>query len=333
MTSNRVSISDVLVARKRIKGFALETPLAKSQWLSEVSKSEVWLKLENIQNTGSFKLRGALNVLGWAREKGISKVFTASMGNHALAIAQAAHFTDREATICLPDNAASKNAKKLKKLNQFNISIIKHGDEQADTEQYARRMAQEKKGLYVSPYNNPEVICGQGTIALELFERVPKLSTIVVAVGGGGLISGIATAAKTINPSCRIVGVAAASTPAMYKACQQGRITNCLIDPTLADSLAGNLDVDTITFPLVRELVDEWVLVDEAEISATIYDFFENEGMLIEGAAACAVAAVSRRIINFKPREKVAVVVCGGNIAKDAWKEIFAERLSKVSSK
>ncbi len=333
MTSTRVSISDVLVARKRIKGFVLETPLAKSPWLSEVSKAEVWLKLENIQNTGSFKLRGALNALGWAREKGISKIFTASMGNHALGVAQAAHFTDREATVCLPESIAKKNPLKLKKLNQYNVAIIKHGDDAVETEQFAKRLAQEKKGLYVSPYNNPEVICGQGTLALEMFERVPKLSTIVVAVGGGGLISGIATAAKTINPSCRIVGVAAASTPAMYKACQQGRITNCMIEPTLADSLSGNLDSDSITFPLVRELVDEWVLVDEAEIAATIYDFFENEGMLIEGAAACAVAAVSRRIINFKPREKVAVVVCGGNIAKDSWKDIFTDRLSKVGVK
>lgn len=324
MIVDRVSLSDVLVAQKRIKGFVLNTPLAKSYWLSDVSKAEVWMKLENLQNTGSFKLRGALNALSWAREKGLVKVFSSSMGNHALGVSQAAIFTEREVTICLPETVS---AAKAKKLDRYSVGIIKHGDDPEVTEQFARRLASEKKGLYISPYNNPEVICGQGTVALEMFERVPKLSTIIVSVGGGGLVSGIATVAKTINPSCRIVGVVAASSPTMQKACREGRITQCPPVPTLADSISGNIEADSITFPLVQDLVDEWVAVDETDIASTIFEFLDNEGMLIEGAAACAVAAVGKKLINFKPREKVAVVVCGGNIARKQWREVVVEHL------
>ncbi|MBI1269282.1 pyridoxal-phosphate dependent enzyme [bacterium] len=328
MIVDRVSLSDVLVAQKRVKGYVLNTPLAKSYWLSDVSKAEVWMKLENLQNTGSFKLRGALNALSWAREKRMVKVYSASVGNHALGLAQASLFTEREVTICIPETVS---AAKAQKLDRYSVGIIRHGDDPEETERYARRLAEEKKGFYVSPYNNPEVICGQGTMALEMFERVPKLSTIVLSVGGGGLAAGVATVAKAINPNCRIVGVVAANSPTMQTAVQKGRIAPIVTSPTLADGIAGNVEAETITFPLVRELVDEWVQVDEAEIASTIFEFLENEGMLIEGAAACAVAAVSKKIINFKPREKVAVVICGGNIARDSWREIVVDHLVGAS--
>ncbi len=297
MVIDRVSLSDVLVAQKRIKGISLNTPLAKSYWLSDVSKAEVWMKLENIQNTGSFKLRGALNALSWAREKGLVKVYSASVGNHAMGVAQAALFTDREVTICVPENVSPR---KLKMLDRYSVGIIKHGDDPAETERFARRMAQEKKGFYVSPYNNPEVICGQGTLALEMFERVPKLSTIIVAVGGGGLASGVGVVAKAINPDCRVVGVVAKSSPTMMKAVQQGRIVQIAPEYTLADGISGNVEVDTVTLPLVQELVDEWVEVDESDIASTMFEFLENENMLIEGSAACAVAAIAKKMINFK---------------------------------
>lgn len=328
MIVDRVSLSDVLVAQKRIKPFVLNTPLAKSNWLSDLTQAEVWLKLENIQNTGSFKLRGALNALSWAREKGTVKVYVSSIGNHAMAVAQAAIFTEREVNICVPENVSPK---KLKEIDRYSVGIIKHGEEASVTETYARRLATEKKGLYVSPYNNPEVICGQGTVALEMLERVPKLSTIICAVGGGGLISGIATVAKTINPGCRIVGVVPSACPSMLRAVQQGRIAPMLQDYTLAESIAGNIEEDSITFPLVQELVDEWVAIDEGDIASTMFEFLDHEGMLIEGAAACAVAAIAKKVINFKPREKVAVIVCGGNVNRNDWREVVVDHLVGAS--
>ncbi len=328
MIVDRVSLSDVLVAQKRIKPFVLNTALAKSFWLSELTQAEVWLKLENLQNTRSFKLRGALNAMSWAREKGMVKCFSSSIGNHALAMAQASQFTDREVSICVPENVSPK---KLKELDRYSVGIVKHGDEASVTELFARRLAAEKKGLYVSPYNNPEVICGQGTVALEMFERVPKLSTIICAVGGGGLISGIATVAKTINPSCRIVGVVPTAAQGMFKAVQTGRIQPAIQNFTLADALSMNLEEDTITLPLVQELVDEWVTIDEADIASSMFEFLDHEGMLIEGAAACAVAAIAKKVINFKPREKVAVIICGGNVNRNDWREVIVDHLVGAS--
>ncbi|MDZ4837324.1 MAG: threonine/serine dehydratase [Candidatus Melainabacteria bacterium] len=328
MIVDRVSLSDVLVAQKRIKPFVLNTALAKSFWLSELTQAEVWLKLENLQNTRSFKLRGALNAMSWAREKGMVKCFSSSIGNHALAMAQASQFTDREVSIVVPENVSPK---KLKELDRYSVGIVKHGDEASITELFARRLAAEKKGLYISPYNNPEVICGQGTVALEMFERVPKLSTIICAVGGGGLISGIATVAKTINPGCRIVGVVPSAAPGMHRAVTSGRIQQSVQNYTLAEALSLNLEEDTITLPLVQELVDEWVTIDEADIASTMFEFLDHEGMLIEGAAACAVAAIAKKVINFKPREKVAVIICGGNVNRNDWREVVVDHLVGAS--
>jgi threonine dehydratase len=325
---DRVSLSDVLVAQKRIKPFVLNTPLAKSFWLSELTQAEVWLKLENLQNTRSFKLRGALNAQVWAREKGMVKVFSSAIGNHALAMAQAALFTDREVTVCVPESVSPK---RLKELDRYSVGIVKHGEEDSVTEVFARRLASEKKGLYVSPYNNPEVICGQGTVALEMFERVPKLSTIICAVGGGGLIAGIGTVAKVINPSCRIVAVVPSACPTMHRAVTSGRITPTIQNFTLAEALAGSVEEDTITLPLVQELVDEWVTIDEGDIASSMFEFLDHEGMLIEGAAACAVAAIAKKVINFKPREKVAVIVCGGNINRNDWREVVVDHLVGAS--
>ncbi len=324
MIVDRVSISDVLVAQKRIKPFVLNTPLAKSFWLSELTQAEVWLKLENLQNTRSFKLRGALNALSWAREKGMVKCYSSTIGNHALAMAQAALFTDREVTVCVPETVSPK---KLKELDRYSVGIVKHGEEPSVTEVFARRLAAEKKGLYVSPYNNPEVICGQGTVALEMFERVPKLSTIICAVGGGGLISGIGTVAKIINPKCRVVGVVPSAAPTMHRAVSTGRVQASIQNYTLAESLAGNIEEDTITLPLVQELVDEWVTIDEGDIASTMFEFLDHEGMLIEGAAACEVAAIAKKVINFKPREKLAVIVCGGNVNRNDWREVVVDHL------
>lgn len=327
---DRVSLSDVYVAQKRIKPFVLNTPLAKSYWLSEISKAEVWMKLENVQNTGSFKLRGALNALKWAREKGTIKIFASGVGNHSLGVAQAALFTEQEVTVCVSTTVSQR---RLKDLDRYSVGISKHGDEPVETERYARRLASEKKGMYVSPYNNPEVICGQGTMALEMFERVPKLSTIIVPVGGGGLISGVATVAKAINPSCRIVGVVPSMAPTMQRAVQQGRIVPVMQDFTLAEGLAGNIEPETITFPLVQELVDEWVNIDENDIASAMFEFLDNENMLIEGSAAVAVAAIAKKVINFKPREKVAVIIGGGNVNRKDWREVVVDHLVGASSR
>ena len=258
----RILLSDVLTAKKRMAGLATNTPFIKSAWLSEISGCEVYLKLENLQVTGSFKYRGALNSMFWARENGISKIFTASAGNHGLGVAEAALATERDVTVCLPVTASPLKKQRLK---AYNIGLIEHGDEIDTTEAYARRMANEKKGVYISPYNNAEVIAGQGTIGLEMFDAVPDLDTIVVAVGGGALIGGIGVVAKSINPDVRVIGAVAANSPAMTQSVSSGRVVKTYVEKTIADGIAGNIEVDSITFPLVQDVVDDWVSIEEPD--------------------------------------------------------------------
>ena len=324
MTEERILLSDVLLARKRIAGLVTNTPFRKSQWLSDLTGADVMLKLENLQVTGSFKYRGALNSMFWARENHITKIFTASAGNHGLGIAEASIPTEREVTVCIPLTASPLKKQRLK---SYSVGLIEHGDESEITEQYARRMANEKKGFYISPYNNREVIAGQGTVALEMFDAVPQLTTLVVACGGGGLVGGIGVVAKSINPNIRVIGACAANSPAMTASVSAGRITKTYVEKTIADGLAGNIDPDSITFALVQEVVDDWVVIEEPEVVGGVFEFLDNEGMLIEGAAAVAIAAVSRKHIQIKPKEKVGIVVCGGNIARNDWREILVQHL------
>ncbi len=324
MVEEKICLSDVLVAKKRIEKYIANTPFVKSSWLSSLTGADIYMKLENVQVTGSFKYRGALNTLTWAKENHINKVFTASAGNHGLGIAEAAIHTEIEATVCVPLTASPL---KKQKLQAYSISLIQHGDECDVTEAYARRLANEKKGFYVSPYNNKEVIAGAGTIALEMLEVIPTLTTIVVSVGGGGLASGIAIAAKAINPDIKVIGVVAANSPVMSTSVIAGRVVRAFQDKTIADGIAGNIEPESITFDLVKELIDDWVTVDEQDIVSNVFDFLDNEGMLIEGAASATVAAISRKLLTFSPKEKVGIVVCGGNIARNDWREILVNHL------
>jgi len=324
MLENTICLSDVLLAENRIAGKVANTPFLKSDWLSGLSGAHVYMKLENVQVTGSFKYRGALNALYWARENHISKIFTASAGNHGLGIAEAAVHTELDATICIPIAASPM---KRQKLQTYSVGVVQHGDECEITEGYAKRLAGEKKGYYVSPYNNKEVIAGAGTLSLEMLKAIPSLSTIICSVGGGGLISGVAIAAKAINPKIKVIGIVAANTPAMSTAINSGRIVRVYQEKTIADGISGNIDPESITFPLVQEYVDDWVVVEEPDIVATVFEFLDNEGMLIEGAAATAVAAISRKLVTFNPKEKVGVIICGGNISRQEWREILVNHL------
>lgn len=313
-----------------MKGQVVETPLTYSRWLTEIVGSPVYLKLENLQVTGSFKFRGALNALKWAKENEIERIFTASAGNHGLGVAEAAGLVKSDVTICLPRTASSF---KRKKLAYYNVGLIEHGSDCEVTESYARRLAREKKAFYLSPYNNVEVMAGQGTIALEMLVSQPDLTCLVIPVGGGGLIGGIAVAAKAIKPSIRIIGVVAANSPVMKACVEAGRILPVFVDKTIADGLAGNIEADSLTFPIAREVVDEWVCVEEEDIASSIFEFLDNESMVVEGAGVVAVAAVKSKQIGVSANEKLAVVVSGSNIDKDLWYEICFSRIKEHSKK
>ncbi len=319
LENKAICVSDVLAAQKRLAGHALETPMVSSRWLSAAIGAEVLLKLENLQIGGSFKFRGALNCLSWARENDIEKIWTASAGNHGLGVAEAALITGSEVTICIPTSASQL---KRDRLQSYNVGLIQHGNDCEACEGYARRLAKEKKAFYLSPYNNPQVIAGQGTVALEMLKSRPDLTVLVAAVGGGGLIGGIGLVAKAINPKIRVVGAVAANSPVMMESVKSRRIAPVFVDKTIADGIAGNIEPDSITFPLVQEVVDEWVAIEEQDIASTIFHFLDNEGMVIEGAAAVAVAALTAADLPVSPQDKVGVVICGGNIARQTWHDI-----------
>jgi threonine dehydratase len=324
VSEKNLQLVDVLAAQRRISPYVNKTPLVKSHWLSSLTQSEVLLKLENVQVTGSFKYRGATNSLIWAKEQHITKIFSATAGNHGLGLAEASIHVESDVTICLPVTASPLKKQKLK---TYSVSVIEHGEDFDVCEAYAKRMATQKNAFFLSAYNHPEVIAGNGTVALEMLEEVPQLTTLIIACGGGGLIGGMAVAAKAINPSIKIIGVVAANSPAMLASINAGRIVRAFCDKTIADGIWGNLAEDAITFPLAKELVDDWISIEESEIKSTIFEYLDNEGMLIEGAAAVAVAALSRKYHKPKSNDRVGVVVCGGNIAKQDWREILVEHL------
>jgi threonine dehydratase len=306
-------------ARGRIEPYIRKTPLERSPMLSKEAGAEVWLKLENIQHTGSFKLRGALNALlslsPQQRQRGIT---TASTGNHALAIAYGLDRLELAGTIFLPTNASPQ---KIEMLRNYNVEISFFGDGCEQAEMEARRIAENQSQAYISPYNHPDVMAGQGTVAPEILEQLPSVDCIITSVGGGGLIGGIAGYAKAVNPEIQIIGALPENSPVMFDSIRAGKIIDSVVKPTLSDATAGGMDQGAITFEPARRFVDHWVLISETEIQAAMKCVFEHQRLVIEGAAGVAVAASLKLRTQLKDR-KVAIVICGGNVDIGKFKEL-----------
>jgi len=269
------------------------TPLCESPWLASTAGRPVFLKLECVQRTGSFKFRGALNALmrlrASQRGDAVPHVVTASAGNHGRAMALAARLLGYRATVFVPRDAPRAKVD----------AIRRHGaDLQADAATYddaeaeGKAFATDARLPFVSPYNHPDVIAGAGMIGLEVFERLPNAGTLVVPIGGAGLISGIAIVARSIAPAARVVGVEVEASTAFLTSLRHGRITRIEPRPTLADGLGGNMDPDTITFEIVQKYVDEIVTVNEEELAEGLRGLLREEHLVVEGAGAAAPAAV-----------------------------------------
>jgi threonine dehydratase len=298
------TVDDVLAAREIVARDLPPTPVIASEALGD----GVILKLETMQPTGSFKVRGALSAI--AKEPS-EAVVTASAGNHGLGVAYAATRYGATATVVVPENAS---AAKRSALARFDITLLATGTSYDAAEAEALRLA--AGGMrFISPYNDPDTIAGQGTIALELFAQVPSLATIVVPIGGGGLISGVALAAST-RPGVRVIGVEAAASPAMIAALAGTSVID--VGPTLADGLAGNFEEGSVTVELCRELVDDIVTVTEEEIREGMRYVAREHGLVIEGAAAVGVAALQQGHVN-TVGGATAVLLTGRNIALDVF--------------
>lgn len=313
----------VAEADRRIRPHARETPLLESPALSEAAGARVYLKLENLQVTGSFKARGALNrMLTLDPTDRARGVVTASTGNHGAATAYAGRIAGVRPTVFIPEGAV---ASKVARIRRLGADIVVHGTDSGETETFARAEAARRGLEFLSPYNDWDVMAGQGTIAAELLRQCPGLDAVVVAVGGGGLIGGIAGYLASARPGVRVIGCSPEHSAVMAASVAAGKILELPSLPTLSDGTAGGVEEGTITFAPCAELVERYELVTEAEIAEAMRSVFREEGLVIEGAAGVAVAALFRLRAELAGAS-VAVVLCGGNVDPGVWYDIVAGR-------
>ena len=297
-------------ARKSLEGVVYRTPLTYSRKLSEISGAEIYLKWETLHKTGSFKLRGAYNKINSLTPKERGKgVITASAGNHALALAHVAKMMGIKATVVVPE-AAPKI--KVELCRAVEAEVVLKGASYDESVVFCKKMILKTGATYIPSFEDYKVIAGQGTVSCEILEDMPETDTIIVPVGGGGLISGIALWAKTVNPKIRVVGAQSTAAYTMHECFQAKKIVNVPIPPTIADGLAGG--ISQMTLDLALKYVDEIVLAKEEELKSSILWVLKNERQIVEGAGIVGPAAILQRKILFKPDQKVVVVISGGNI-------------------
>ncbi len=321
MTTTANVLQAILQAEQRIRPSIRETPLEYSNQLSKTINSQIFLKLENLQYTGSFKVRGALNALLSLPKKHRTRgVVAASSGNHGIAVAFGLHTLKIKGIIFVPEDTSSA---KVAAISTYGAEIRFWSTDCLETEKYARSYAEQHDMLYISPYNNIHVIGGQGTIGVELCRQVKHIDVVLVALGGGGMISGIAGYVKTVFPGVQVIGCSPINSPIMAKSVQAGRILEIESLPTLSDGTAGGIEKDSITFPLCQRLVDDYVLVSEEEIRQAMSVFIETHHMLIEGAAAVPLAALLKMPERFQEKT-VVTIVCGANLSLDTLKFVLS---------
>jgi threonine dehydratase len=317
-----ITLKEIESARARIHKTIRRTPLEYSRWLSKELRREVFLKFECFQATGSFKLRGAMAKLSALSEAEKARgILTVSAGNHGLAVAFCADALKLDATIVVPESASRA---KVEAIGRYNVRLIERGADYDEAEGAARAMEAESGRTFVSPYNDPEVVAGQGTIALEIVEDVSQIDAIIAPVGGGGLIAGLAIAAKALNPHIKVYGAEPSTTPTMHEALLAGRIVTVDEEATIADGLAGNIEQGSITFPIVQELVDDIITVSEGDIEEALVKFAREEHVMIEGSAAVSLAALQSSRFE---GQRIAAVITGRNISLEVFTRMVGRRV------
>lgn len=322
MLTINAAFAEIQQANQRIQPHIRRTYLEHSIYYSRLTGINVFFKCENLQHTGSFKARGALNKLlslGAAERAG--GVVSASTGNHGAAVAFAAARAGSKALIFVPRKAA---ASKLAAIERLGGQVRAHGDDSVEAERHARAYAAERGLPFVSPYNDPRVIGGQGTIGLELAGQLPEIDAVFASVGGGGLIAGIAAALKQARPTAQIVGCWPENSQVLLQSIKAGHIMDLPSRPTLSDGTAGGVEADSITFPLCRDLIDDHETVSEAEIAAQMRAYMTAHHQLIEGSAAVPIAALLKRRERLAGKN-VVIVLCGANVDLETLRQVLAE--------
>jgi len=304
----------VAQAAERIRPAVTETPIDPVPDLAPDAAVELFFKLENLQQTGSFKLRGASNkILSLSSAEATAGVIAASNGNHGLGVAAAARRAGISAEVYVSSHVSPSKAKRIE---EYGALIQRAGDDPLEAELAARAAAAEQGKVFISPYNDLQVMAGQGTIAVELLRQLPSIDALFVAVGGGGLIGGIGAYMKHASPETEIVGCWPENSPVLHESIKAGRIVDFPEQPTLSESTAGGLEPDSVTLPVCASVIDRSILVSEDEILKAMQKVRALRGWIIEGAAAVAVAAFLKEAQHYRGK-RVVVVICGANVSPE----------------
>jgi threonine dehydratase len=316
-----LSLSDVQAAQKEVAPFITCTPLVYSVYLSKLCCAKIYLKLESQQITNSFKVRGAFNkLLHLTKREERLGIITASAGNHGQAVAYVAKKLGLSARIVVPTTTPHV---KIEGIRRWGADLVLFGDCYDEAEAHAKMLAKKDGCAYISPYNDPLIIAGHGTVGLEIVEALSNVDDIIVPVGGGGLISGIAVAAKGLKPNVQIVGVQSEASPVMYESLKLGRIVEAPKAETIAEGLSGGIEKGALTFEIARKFVDRMMLVKEATIRRAVALLCRHERIVAEGSGAAATAPLLEDTSLFK-RRAVACVVTGGNIDDELLRDILS---------
>jgi len=303
-----VSAANSVRARTRIAPHIYQTPCLPSKSIGQQLGCNLHFKAENFQLTGSFKLRGALSKLSTL---GLDqRVVTASSGNHGIASSYAASILGHKLTVYLPTNVSPQ---KLEKIRSYGVEIVQEGDNSGHSEVIAREAAaQDGNLIYVSPYNDADIFAGQGTIGLEILEQVPNVDNVFISLGGGGLVSGIGSVLKAFGEGINVIGVSAKNSAALDAAIRNGKVIDVDHFDTLADGVAGAMDEGSLTLPIASAIIDDLIICDENEISASLKMLARQEQQIVEGAAALALAGLVQQSEKYCGQNNV-VLLCGAN--------------------
>jgi len=312
MRATTVTLRNILDADRRIRGIVNRTPAYHSMTFSKIVGADVFMKLECFQPVGVFKIRGAANkICSLSRTELKKGLICASSGNHGLAVSYVSKICGAKATIIVPTNAVEE---KVIAIRNYGAKVIRFGNDYDEAYAKALKIQGETGATFVHPFNDVLVVAGQGTIGLELLREIPDLDAIIVPIGGGGLISGISVAAKSLNPNIEIIGVQPEGASAVYQSWKAGKIVELDSIRTAADGLAARKPLE-LTFELIKKHVDSILLVTEREIGEAVLAFLNQAHILVEPSGAASLAALFK--YQPKPKEKIAIIVSGANISVD----------------
>lgn len=310
---------EILKAADRIAPYVRRTPFDREPYFSKTCGCDVFFKLENLQVSGSFKVRGAANAaLALSEDDRAKGCVTTSWGNHGAGLAYALNKVGGRGIVYLPEDI---DPDRIENIELLGAEVVAQGTDELEIDERARSQAMRDGMTFISPYNDRQVVCGQGTIAVEMLDQRPDLDVILAAVGGGGLMSGLALHAKATNPDIEVIGCLPENSPIMAKCVEQGFVSELPYSTTLSDGTVGNIEQDTITFEFCRDYVDDFLLVSEDEIASAMKAFITRTHMLLEGASGVPLAALLKNKERFKGK-KVGVVICGANVSLETLKSI-----------